>query len=129
MMKCLVTVCGIVSLAVLAGCGGETEALPELGTVTGKVTLDNQPLSDAMIFFEPSKGAMSSGSTDAQGEYVLHFNAETPGAVLGTHTVRISKPDGEAGPEILPTKYNMESELTAEVTAGDNPIDFQLTSK
>jgi hypothetical protein len=42
---------------------------------------------------------------------------------------QISKPDGEAGPEALPSKYNMESKLTAEMKAGESPINFQLTSE
>lgn len=102
-------------LAVSAGCGGSAaDDLPELGLVTGVVTLDGQPLSEAMITFEPTTGgSFSSGTTDETGTYELLFNADHNGAVIGTHKVTIIKHDGEAGPNIVPMKYNERTTLTA----------------
>lgn len=121
----------ILSILVLSGCGSSSgETLPELGLVTGKITLDGQPLPEAMVTFQPSSGgAMSSGATDESGIYEIFFNTETPGAVIGTHKISISKPDGEAGPDLVPMKYNFQTTLTADVAAGENVHDFKLTSK
>lgn len=118
-------------LAVSAGCGGSAaDDLPELGLVTGVVTLDGQPLSEAMITFEPTTGgSFSSGTTDETGTYELLFNADHNGAVIGTHKVTIIKHDGEAGPNIVPMKYNERTTLTAEISASENQKDFALESK
>lgn len=119
------------SIVAVSGCSSSSgESLPELGLVTGTITLDNQPLSEAMVTFQPtSGGAMSSGATDESGTYEIFFNTETPGAVIGSHKVSISKPDGEAGPDLVPMKYNFQTTLTAEVSAGENVQNFELESK
>jgi hypothetical protein len=113
------------------GCsGGGGGKLPDLAPVTGKVTLDGQPLGNAVVSFVPQKGAASGGVTDAEGKYVLRYRDGTPGAALGQHQVLISTDlEGEmtAAAEKVPKKYNANSELTANVVAGGNEINFDLT--
>jgi hypothetical protein len=59
--------------------------------------------------------------------------------VLGKHTVvittfraaTVSEGDGSSTPgreELVPAAYNTQSDLTAEVQAGENTIDFDLDS-
>ncbi|MFI4852675.1 MAG: carboxypeptidase-like regulatory domain-containing protein [Gimesia chilikensis] len=131
-------VCGML-LIVNAGCSGNSAQKPELAEVTGTVTLDGKPLSDAIIDFFPQSAAdksqsrASSAATDTEGKYTLRYDNNTTGAIPGEHLVRISKPDGEAevaGPETLPARYNEQTTLQVTVSkTAPNQIDFDLKSK
>ncbi|NUQ64626.1 MAG: carboxypeptidase regulatory-like domain-containing protein [Pirellulales bacterium] len=118
----------------LNGCGSTG---PELAAVSGIVTLDGQPLAGATVEFQPPKGSPSTGVTDSSGAYRLAYTARKQGAMLGKHSVRITfvaeKTDAEgnsvASPQLLPPKYNRNSELTAEVKPGSNKLDFQLNGR
>ncbi|MCA9023501.1 MAG: hypothetical protein KDA74_25305 [Planctomycetaceae bacterium] len=128
------------SLVLLSACGGGSDT-PPLGTVTGVVTLDDKPLADAEVTFQPEKGRPSLGKTDSEGNYTLVYTASDNGALIGTHKVLITTAveafsdesgagnDREARPEILPPKYNAQTTLTAQVKPGTNTIDFPLKSK
>lgn len=115
----------------VAGCGG---GRPDLGQVEGTVTLDGQPLANAVVQFQPeAEGRPSLGTTDSSGHYKLMFTRDTPGAMIGKHKVRIelaeSDDEAESEPALqVPEKYNAETELSEEVTAGTQTIDFTLTS-
>jgi hypothetical protein len=129
----------VVLLAVILGCGTGT---PKTVPVSGKVTLDTQPLANADVSFFPTnveKGKMAveaSGKTDAEGNYSLKLNkGGTPGVPPGNYKVRVSVFDrGEGtrpprGQLILP-KYNRETTLTFEVPAGGTQsANFDLSSK
>lgn len=115
------------------GCGGGASDTPELGEVSGTVTLDGNPLSGAEVTFEPGAGAPSVGKTDDAGKYELIYNQDAHGAVPGSHTVRISK-FGEPGSpndteNQIPAQFNVNSKLTAVVKVGDNTVNFDLDSK
>jgi hypothetical protein len=116
------------SAAILCGCGGPGKDVPKLGTVTGVVTLDGEPLENAMVQFVPDHARMSGGKTDAQGKYELNFNERLKGAAIGKHKVRITV-GSPMEPQKIPAKYNVQTELTAEVKEGPNTINFDLTSK
>lgn len=125
----------IVASLVIAGCSGRTDR-PELGEVSGKVTLDGQPAAGVLVLFHPEKGRGSSGVTDKEGNYKLNYLHDTPGAKIGVHKVAIATPqedesDPEARkiPERIPKQYNASTTLTADVKAGANEINFPLTSK
>lgn len=131
------TVCTLATwsllVAAITGCGGGGADTPELGEVTGTITLDGSPLSGAEVVFEPAAGAPSVGKTDEAGQYELAYNQDANGAVPGQHTVRISK-FGEPGSpndtqDQIPAKFNANSKLTAEVKAGDNTVNFDLETK
>lgn len=123
--------------AVLSGCGGTPSDQPELGLVEGVVTLDGEPLSGAMVEFHPASGRTSTGLTNEAGEYELEYTENTPGAMVGSHTVHISTEryvtddNGETSefPERVPAKYNSQSSLSADVTEGQNEKNFDLSSK
>ena len=111
------------------GCGNGDR--PCLGTVHGTVTLDGKPLADAALIFEPlDPGRASTGKTDDKGHYELIYIRQDKGAKVGSHKVRIRAEDPDAnGKELLLPRYHSETILTAEVSSGDNTIDFPLTSK
>jgi hypothetical protein len=128
------------ALGSLAGCGGSNLSV---APVSGTVTLNGQPLADAVVMFEPmdSSGTntpTSNGRTDGQGHYVLSIPVTNDkGAVLGKHLVRImaaktDKPSSDDSmtkiEEPVPAKYNAKSELTFEVKpGGSDKADFALT--
>ncbi|MFN0196016.1 MAG: hypothetical protein ACKVT0_04680 [Planctomycetaceae bacterium] len=121
----------------LSGCGGGSGTAPELGTVTGVVTLDGKPLAGAQVEFAPEKSRSSVGQTDPEGKYSLMFDHENAGATIGTHKVRITTGNLAAGSDASKTastakiheRYNINTELTADVKAGENTFDFTLTSQ
>jgi hypothetical protein len=122
-------------VVMLAGCGGGGG--PPLGTVSGFVSLDGEPLKEATVTFAPASGRPSQGMTDGEGRFTLDYTPGRPGAVIGEHRVRIStegyvqRPDGtvEERKERVPAAYNARSTLTATVQAGGNDCSFDLRSK
>ncbi len=114
----------------LPGCGrGDA---PELGKVTGVVTLDGQPLPEAQVDFLPAAGRPSSAETAQDGSYRLQYSADLDGALVGPHTVKIhTAVDGRVDrqKELVPPRYHAQTELTAEVKAGSNTFNFDLQSK
>jgi hypothetical protein len=121
---------------VSSGCGSSG---PELGQVTGTVTMDGQPVPGLNITFAPAeKGPTSVGGTNQEGRYKLLYNTDRQGAVLGKHNVIIrsgerdtdedGKPTGPK-PVKIPAKYSQAGELTADVKAGSQEINFELDSK
>lgn len=152
-MNRLLGILAAVSLVCVAGCG---EGGPKLGTVTGTVTMDGQPLADALVTFMPVEpGPAATGTTDAAGKYQL-LSGDRQGAVLGQHKVAVKslKSGGEAWGKMseeeyqkaamggrnasaydnatvvepIPARYNANTELVKEVESGENVIDLELTS-
>ncbi len=123
----------------ISGCGGGDG--PALGTVTGKVTLDGQPVARLVITYIPegSGGSPSYGVTNAQGEYTMEFTPDKKGAAIGKHQVTVEpgnpmtdengKPLPDQPVVKVPGKYRRPGELTAEVKSGANTINFELSSK
>jgi hypothetical protein len=117
------------------GCSSRSD-IPPLGEVTGTVTLDGNPLEAATVTFAPAKGRPSIGMTDSLGSFTLDYAAGYGGAVVGSHTVRISteryveNTDGTTDffKETIPAAYNTESTLAADVQPGENRFTFDLSS-
>jgi hypothetical protein len=103
---------------------------PDLGDVEGIVTLDGKPLVRASVVFEPKAGGRSSRAvTDETGRYHLIYLRDISGALIGSHKVKISTAS-EANPkEIVPVRYNKRSTLTADVAAGANRHNFNLSTR
>ena len=128
-------VASIVTVSFGSGCGGRGG--PPLGTVTGKVTLDGEPVPGLSVTFVPEEGGSPSyGGTNENGEYRLFFNQKRAGAELGSHKVIIENREPEtddSGKLIddtpivkIPKKYQQPGQLTADVSSGRNNIDFDL---
>ena len=111
--------------------------MPDLGTVSGVVTLDGAPYPNAIVSFTPAQGRPSQGVTDSDGKYELIYMPGVMGAELGKHTVSIStKYQAPENPgsepqfvEPLPAQYNANTTLSETVEKGDQEINFPLTSK
>ena len=128
----------------LPGCGKGYQMAP----VSGRVLMDNCPLANVEVRFQPTGGndlPRSIGFTDDQGNYTLYLDngSDTPGAVVGEHRVEISldlrrKRPGMTKPaqmarrlqEMVPSKYNRNSTLTCTVPPeGKSVTNFDLRSK
>jgi len=120
----------IVVLSAL-GCGKHYHLVP----VSGRVTLDNNPLAHAQVEFSPTSGQdipASIGDTDNDGRYELHLatDAKSRGAVVGENRIAVSLNQGRGkimpmnrpnAPgvgktikrmgELLPAKYNRDSKM------------------
>jgi hypothetical protein len=123
----------IALVSAIAGCSSDSQH----GIVTGKVTLDGQPLADGVIRFAPTNGrtaAVDASIADGQ------FTARVP---IGETRVTISSPkvvgkrkayDTPDSPTVdvveerIPALYNARSELTLSVIAGEQQHDFELKS-
>lgn len=123
----------------LSGCTGNGgEPIHDLGKVTGIITLDGTSLSKANETFQPevvgdkSRSRASSAIISADSQFKLDYNSNVSGASIGKHKVIISKMSDnpeDAGLQLVPTKSNNATELTADVVAGENTINFDLNSK
>lgn len=95
-MRCLRPQGLVVVLAAfgLVGCTGQSDASrPQLVPVSGKVTYQAQPVEGAIIsFMTDASPRTATGQTDAKGEYQLTTYNSNDGAVIGEHTVTITKP-------------------------------------
>ncbi len=118
-----------------------------MAPVSGRVTLDGHPVPHTQVIFSPKSSAQnanpgpgSSALCDENGHFELSTVRGAPGAVVGTHSVRISSTgpprsmasDTSTGPPVkdaFPARYNESSELTFEVPAdGTAAADFELTT-
>ncbi len=130
--------------------GCTTSDQPDLGQVTGTITLEGMPLTGVAVVFQPESGRPARGMTDAEGRYDLTYIRQTKGTKIGPNRVEIAPSeegegssdvetgDGEpqpvtrlskSGKPLVPARYNVQSELKADVQPGDNTFDFQLESK
>jgi hypothetical protein len=138
--------CGLI-LALLflsAGCGQDAK----LGRVHGVVRIDGKPLATGTVRFVPDAGRAASGQIQSDGTYSLGTYGKADGALIGTHRVAIiayqkaevaesnTRPADvtAVNPNVkplVPARYMAvgTSGLTFEVKPGDNPKDFDLTSK
>lgn len=120
----------------ILGCGGVSST-----ELTGKVTLDNQPVEhgDITLFGADDKHAKVA-ATITNGEYTIDAKS---GLKPGNYKVEIHwlKPTGKTIPsadpgfmmdetrEVIPRRYNENTELTIVIDAGKNTKDYPLTSK
>jgi hypothetical protein len=131
-------------LALLAtGCGDSDPY--SYARVSGRVKLNNQPLANATVSFQPisagtaTPGPGSSGITDNEGRYTLEVVGKNiRGAVVGKHKVRIDLPRAPEDPsddrpkknKHLPAKYSgKNTTLEFDVPAGgSDAANFDLKS-
>jgi len=121
-----------VSLAA-SGCSSDSGK----GAILGTVTVDGLPLKSGLIRFVPVDGRTPTAeATIMDGE----FSAEVP---IGEKRVSISAPKVvgkrpayqtpnapmiDIVEELLPSRYNVTSELTINVTGGSQDAEFKLES-
>jgi hypothetical protein len=112
---------------------------PAVGTVTGEVTFDGQPVKDGHVLFTPLDGnGQTGGGTIREGKLVaekvpagkmkveLHGN-KVVGKRKAYDTPESPWEDDVA--ELLPPKYNFKSDMTLEVKRGPQDVKYDLKSK
>lgn len=124
----------LVLITMLTGCGG---GLP-LASVKGVVTLDEKPLDQATVSFQPvsEKASTSIGETDSDGEFELSYTRDKKGALVGKHKVRVNTSKVKTDPsgnethivEKVPDHYNSNTKLEYEVKPGSNSFEIKLRS-
>ena len=119
-----VTVCLTMLLSI--GCGGGD--IPELGDVSGKVTLDGKPLVGINILFTPEKGRPAGGVTDEEGYYELVYLDGYSGCKVGPAKVTFEWSPGVENTVPVPARY-MNDGFSVTVKEGSNQMDFPLESK
>lgn len=125
------------ALVAPVGCGE-----PRQESVSGRVTLDGQPLADGTIEFDPESGTgLALGGLIEEGRYAL---PNPPGLPPGRYSIRIRSRGGAAAlprkpdmdltnpgaREQIPSRYNDATELHAGVAPGaSNRFDFELSRR
>jgi hypothetical protein len=131
------------ALGLAVGCSGPSDDLPR-EAVSGTVTLDGQPLANGSISFSPAGGSGATGGGDAikGGKFsIARDSGLVPGnynfsIYAGANSAERTKPaqagslkKSEMAKELIPAKYNSNTELRAEVKkGGGNDLTFTLES-
>lgn len=137
-------------LVTIAGCGQvDSLKVPDLYPVTGKVTLDGEPLVGATLSFLPKDdtvGQVVTGTSTEGGNYSLVYSNGEPGCPAGQYQVYISKltmPDGSPIPEgktaadvgavdAVPARYRSMDNIGGSImipAGGKTDLNFELKSK
>ncbi len=87
----------LLALAASSGCGG-AEDRPPTAAVSGTVAYKGAAVEGATVSFM-MEGAprVASGVTDKDGKFKLSTFALNDGAVIGTHTITVTKDDPKTG--------------------------------
>ena len=101
------------SLTVLGGCGG-----PRPVKVTGKVTLNGEPVEGARVQFVPvlDTGKQANGSTGRDGQFELTTVENNDGAIPGdykvviTYTTPVETGPGESTEKVMKQAMDMQKQ-------------------
>jgi hypothetical protein len=104
--------------------GGCAKSGTDVAPVTGRVTLDGQPLEFANVTFHAEGKSSASSSTDKDGRYELIYKRGVVGAPIGKSRVTILLNVEQAHrPQVPP-----QPDLEREVKPGPNEFNFDLKS-
>ena len=98
---------------------------PKLVSVSGRVSIDNKPLTKGFIQVIPEGQRASMGEIDSEGRFVLSYNDDKQGCVLGEHKVAIianESPTQNTLKWLVPQKYS-NSETSGLTLNVQGPID------
>lgn len=111
----------VVAVSLVAGCGGAST--PELGRVTGKVTLNGAPVVGVNVMASPKEGRTAFGTVGADGMYDLMYTQGVPGTRLGPNKISPLWPNGGSPP--IPPEY---TNLEFDVKPGRNTFNIEMKS-
>jgi hypothetical protein len=130
-MRCIGWLAASLFLVAACGCG------PATGTVSGKVTIDGQPLDKGIISFAAAEGTAQPATADiTNGHYSATMQAGKKfvqiSAPISVGKIKVSDAPGaqpdDKWEERLPPKFNSESKLEFEVQRGVNAKDWETQS-
>ncbi len=131
----------ILGLLLMIGAAAGCSEGPELGEVSGTVSMGGKPIPFAYVVFQPvdPPGTYGSAYTLIDGTYEIQFSQSRSGAMVGQHKVSIrtagldeveveDKKTGLMKKPDLPEGYKagLELEFDREVRSGGNVHDFEL---
>lgn len=122
---------GFISLlitAALSGCGGADR--PEMGYVSGHVTLDGEALAEVVVVMKPEVGRAAMSQTDATGFYDIEYVRGEKGTKTGPTTVSFEWLPGQENTKPIPPKAATgTSEIKLDVKPGKQIEDFALETE
>ena len=102
----------------MVGCGDKN-----VGNVSGKVTVDGQPVQGVRVNFDPmfDGGTSSAGRTDGSGNYTAMLTADSEGVMVGKHTVSFggTMVDDAGNPTVV-------AEIPEDLQSGNSTIEFEV---
>jgi hypothetical protein len=110
----------------------------KIGTVNGTITVDGSPAkSGSIAFFPVDRKSPTAGAEIRDGQYTARVPLGISKVEIRVSKVTAQKklyntPNSPVRPilsEVLPAKYNEETELTLDVKPGSNEQDYPLTTK
>ena len=130
----------VLCVAAVLGC---TRGGPQVVPIEGTVTHKGQPVPNVRIYFAPTGGRPSWAISDERGHFVLDYDAQYDGALVGTHSVFIVDESTNIDPTIamsggprpkrnpaikeIADKYSQKnSTLQVEVTKADRNFQLKL---
>jgi hypothetical protein len=130
MMKHKLILLGIVYFVVSGTIGCNDSGY---GYVTGKVLIDGEPAQKGLVVrFHPQiqGGSFSTGITDDQGNYEMHFSITKKGVQIGSNKITVEYPEGDGLPKTpaFLDKYN-ESPLIYEVKSGKQKYNIEIDTQ
>jgi hypothetical protein len=111
----------------VAGCG---KSWLELAPVSGRITLNGNPVENTKVMFCPDgEKSPSIGRSDKEGRYLLRYKRGVEGGMIGWNTVRLQTVTQVThGPQLVPERFISGSDLRREVKSGKNTFDFELSA-
>jgi hypothetical protein len=110
------------------GCGGASDQ-PDLGEVSGTVTLDRKPVAGINVLFSPDTGRPAGAKTDDAGYYELIYLDGVNGCKVGPNTVTFEWEPGAENTVAIPERYTGANGFKIEVKPGSQVVDLPMESK
>lgn len=125
------------ALSALVGCNDDSEGIP----FSGHASIDGVPLSSGTVFFHPEHEGKGASANIVDGRFEV---SSAEGLTAGDYRVevfseketgrQISNPDVpdqmmEETVQIIPQRYNINSELTANVSADMPELKLDLEGR
>lgn len=109
---------------------------PAKAVITGRVTLNDEPLPQGAISFCPLDRLPSAGAVIMDGSYRMEafpgsYRVEISGSKVVGQKKRYDTPDSpmdDVLESIVPAEYNSASKLVQEVTLDTKTVDFKLVT-
>lgn len=134
------TVCLVLLFFGLTSCSSR-EPWELVYRVTGTLTYEGEPVSDALIVLVPNHSEFPTkvvprAKTDEDGSFVVGTYRPDDGAPAGDYKVVVTKysfkesPNGpQRGPNLLPDKYSRKDSSDLEITVDSAPTELTLELK